>query len=203
MASRNDVQSVFGFYENMGTAHRLGQLDEEAFHRTFGPAPADILSLGWWFICSRRNGCFRRQGEGAYFSEFEDLVRRIFEHEHAFRDEYKPNPLVRLLALPDLRYSDAAAWRLCEYLSQELSAGHLDVPLPDPASADRGDQRRVVANVIHVPSDLGLDPCAWLKHVQAAKRLQARLRLMGRSELENLLGVRRGAAWIHLGAGGR
>ncbi len=186
-ASKIDVASVFGFYENMGAAYRLGQLDEEAFHRTFGPVPAQNFADAWWFICWAREGRFRQATQPTDYSEFEDLARGTLEREPNFKEICKANASIRVIALPDTRVTDGLAWHLCGRLSRALSS-HTDFPFDArrAASSSTGPGL-IVSSVIAVPNDLGLDACRWLKEVKLAKRLEEQLKQMARPELEAVL----------------
>ena len=186
-ASKIDVVNVFGFYENLGAAYQLEQLDQEAFHRTFGPIPAMDFARAWWFICWSRGGAFRSGGQPADFSEFEDLVRITVTQKPAYRAYCKPTASIRFIALPDLRFADGVAWDLCGRLSQALSS-NADLQL-DFGSKAAGDAsgRSVVSKVIAIPNDLGLDACHWLKQIKAAESLGESLRKVARPHLERVL----------------
>jgi hypothetical protein len=189
MANRLDIQTVFGFYENVGAAEQLDQLNDDAFYRTFGPVPAELFSTAWWFVCWIRDGAFRPSGREMVFSEFEDLVRRTFEREPRFRQELKPNPDIRMLVVPADKDDDV--WELCGNLSRALSNALRANPeslapilalapgQPDPAA--------VVSRVIAVPSDLGLDEDQWREFVEKASTLEKHLRAMTRHQLESFL----------------
>jgi hypothetical protein len=186
-ASKVDVVSVFGFYENMGAAYQLEQLDEEAFHRTFGPVPALDFARAWWFICWNRDGEFRSAGQPGDYSEFEDLVRKTLAQKPIYRDYCKPKASIRVIALPDSKVADEVAWDLCGRLSQALSSNaDLQFDLGSTASGRTGEPS-IVSKVIAIPNDLGLNACRWLKEVQAAEKLEKQLRQITRPNLEAAL----------------
>jgi hypothetical protein len=185
MASRIEVNYVFGFYENIGAAYQLGQLDVDAFELTFGPDPANVFVLAWWWVCWRRGGRLRPVGRQTVFAGLEDLVRWSHQKDPSF--DLTPNPEIRLLALPDSTYADAPTWDVCGRLSQAVGAFPLQTLAIAPARPPSGGAGGVVDRIVAVPGDLGLDPSGWLRQIKLAGALEEALRPLPRAGLERLI----------------
>ena len=189
MASRIDVNNVFGFYENLGAEYRLDQLDKPAFKHTFGPVPASAFRTAWWYVCWRRGGTLRRPGELAVFAGFEDLAREIAKGTPSLHGDSSEEASIRVLVLPDKRYADSIVWDLCGRLSATLSAPSVSLAewaarAPHCGDADEGS---VVQEVIAVPPDHGHDWVRSRKSAEDVDVLRRWLRTLDRQGLEGIL----------------
>jgi hypothetical protein len=188
-ASKNDVFNLLSFFEIIGAAHTLGQLDEEAFMRTFGPAPVEFFVSGWWFVCWARAGQVRVERDSVAWSGFEDLVRRQLELDNRFKAWFGPLRTVRLLVLPDAGTAGALDWSLCARLSRALSEHREShhVVTGGTFLDDGCAGGPVVSTVIAVPTHLSFDARAWKAQVERAEQMQWQLRRRGFRALEDLI----------------
>jgi hypothetical protein len=188
MASHIDLHNVLGFYENIGAAYKLKQLDTTAFERTFGPLPAEAFAIAWWYVCWKRGGKLREPGKPTAFAEFEDLARALVERHSLTAKELEDGRSFGAFVLPDAKCTDAAVWDLCGRLSAILDKAPPLVALaPTAVSTWTLGEHRLVKTVIAVPPGIGIDQTVSEHYVRAAATLEARLRALTMPELEALV----------------
>jgi Lrp/AsnC ligand binding domain len=185
----NDIQQTLGFFESVGTVFNRGDLTKDVIVNSFATVPVQLFTLGWWFICFRRDGKLFEETET--FAEYEELVRYIREKRPAVDDAWQPKAKIRVLCIPSaFRDAPPSAWARCEALSSVLSDRIVAASGDDIARFDRaltalsraiddltarGPTGELKLTLIGIPSDLDMTAQRWnptrCRLTDAARRL--------------------------------
>jgi len=196
-ASVQDVDKTLNLFEEMGAAHKLGQMDKKTLLQSFSFPTIQVFVKGWWWICWERDGRLARQKENGVteetYVEYQDMVLALRKENPSLarHRELQPNEKVRALCLPKDskgKVDDDAAWSASRRLSLSLSdfvrgaegrgvvdqlshlASDLDSlsRLPDPSGATRPRGWQVIL----VPGYIDRLPDAeWERQWRAAAKL--------------------------------
>lgn len=228
-ASVQDIELTLTLFEEMGTAYKLKQLDEETIRLSLAPVIIQIFTATWWLICWFREGHLSHEGDhltGDIYGEFEELCAAVRKDLPTLMDDLhlRPAPEIRALCLPHGsdrgKVRGAALWSASDRLSLALSAfisnadgsrrlGNelavlaADVEALQPAPAD--DPPPPKWDVILVPATIDQrNDDEWRTQRHASIRLSRALdRCAERSDLEAAIARLEMAAQAHPTPGSR
>lgn len=136
-ASLQDIERTLTLFEEMGTAHKLKQLDEKTINLSIAPVVIQVFATTWWLICWLREGHLSSEGNlaGDVYAEFEGMCAAIRKDLPTMMTDMglEPAPAIRALCLPHGsdrgKVRGRATWAASHSLSLSLSAF---IRRPDP-----------------------------------------------------------------------
>lgn len=129
-ASVQDIERTLTLFEEMGTAHKLKQLDEKTINMGIAPVVIQVFATSWWLICWLREGHLSDEGNqaGKVYAEFERMCATIRSDLPTMMADMglEPAPAIRALCLPHgcdrERVRGDETWSAAHSLSLSLSA---------------------------------------------------------------------------------
>jgi hypothetical protein len=174
--AKNDIQHTLGTWEIVGAVYNRGDLTREVILESFCTPAVQMFSLGWWYICWRRDGRLLAKGVETY-AQFERFVRHVRAAKAELDETYRPNLAIRVLCLPENLDATPQGWARCEAISETLSKRVLRKRGDDVATfgAMLDDLLKAVDHVANagkpgeplkvtllpIPRDMDLGPADW------------------------------------------